>query len=597
MPTATVVKRGFLLALLLALALSACSGLAGEPRIVSTLVPTAEAVVVQDVGYPETAPNLALGIQIFSQRCTDCHGQTGRGDGRLIGTGEGQIAIVPRDLTDGTAAAELTPLDYFTVITDGRIDTFMPPWKAALNEQERWAVALYAYALQYGPEQIALGETVAQAQAIALDALPPQAELVGLTDSELLAQVSPESASLSPEDQLGLAAYVRTRTVEFPEMIGHGLALAAESTEAAPVTLAAGTVSGQVTHGTAGGSVPDDLTVTLHIFDSTFAEETLDTTLDADGRYAFENVDIAADKRYVITARYDERVYGTDFVAGDPTNPALDLPLTLYDVTSDSSAIEIGMMVQQISVSGDSLQVAQVVSFSNTSDRLYSTDQALGPDQFASVQLVLPEGASLLGFDDEQRYVLAEDDRTVYDTVPVVPGDGHIMHVLYELPYSGSLDLPQTLGYALSGQAQLLVSPVSIAVSGPAFTATGQQAMGSNNYATFTATGPLPAGTDFGVTVSGQPQTQTATDAAAVPTETLVPLLLFAAGITILGVGAFMFVRDRRRPAPDTNLMDALVRQIAELDELHASGQLEDAAYEKRRASLKARLVEVMDQD
>ena len=43
--------------------------------------------------------------------------------------------------------------------------------------------------------------------------------------------------------------------------------------------------------------------------------------------------------------------------------------------------------------------------------------------------------------------------------------------------------------------------------------------------------------------------------------------------------------------------MDALVRQIAELDELHASGQLEDAAYEKRRASLKARLVEVMDQD
>ena len=597
MPTATVVKRGFLLALLLALALSACSGLAGEPRIVSTLVPTAEAVVVQDVGYPETAPNLALGIQIFSQRCTDCHGQTGRGDGRLIGTGEGQIAIVPRDLTDGTAAAELTPLDYFTVITDGRIDTFMPPWKAALNEQERWAVALYAYALQYGPEQIALGETVAQAQAIALDELPPQAELVGLTDSELLAQVAPESASLSPEDQLALAAYVRTRTVEFPEMIGHGLTLAAESTEAAPVTLAAGTVSGQVTHGTAGGSVPDDLTVTLHIFDSTFAEETLDTTLDADGRYAFENVDIAADKRYVITARYDERVYGTDFVAGDPTNPALDLPLTLYDVTSDSSAIEIGMMVQQISVSGDSLQVAQVVSFSNTSDRLYSTDQALGPDQFASVQLVLPEGASLLGFDDEQRYVLAEDDRTVYDTVPVVPGDGHIMHVLYELPYSGSLDLPQTLGYALSGQAQLLVSPASIVVSGPAFTATGMQAMGGNNYATFTATGPLPAGTDFGVNVSGQPQTQAATDAAAVPTETLVPLLLFAAGITILGVGAFMFVRDRRRPAPDTNLMDALVRQIAELDELHASGQLEDAAYEKRRASLKARLVEVMDQD
>jgi hypothetical protein len=44
-------------------------------------------------------------------------------------------------------------------------------------------------------------------------------------------------------------------------------------------------------------------------------------------------------------------------------------------------------------------------------------------------------------------------------------------------------------------------------------------------------------------------------------------------------------------------VIDGLVGQIAELDAQHEAGTIDTSAYERRRARLKARLDQLMDED
>jgi hypothetical protein len=70
-----------------------------------------------------------------------------------------------------------------------------------------------------------------------------------------------------------------------------------------------------------------------------------------------------------------------------------------------------------------------------------------------------------------------------------------------------------------------------------------------------------------------------------------------------LGV-AYALTRRRARSAPpadvqvDKNrLIDALTRQIAELDDSHDRGQINHDVYQRQRQQLKARLAELMGED
>ncbi|NOG50920.1 MAG: c-type cytochrome [Chloroflexi bacterium] len=82
--------RMWVLAVLITVSLAACSGLGGEPQVVSTLRPapalTAPATPISDP--------VAAGAQIFAARCATCHGPQGRGDGEMVSSG--QIDTIPR---------------------------------------------------------------------------------------------------------------------------------------------------------------------------------------------------------------------------------------------------------------------------------------------------------------------------------------------------------------------------------------------------------------------------------------------------------------------------------------------------------------------
>jgi DMSO reductase family type II enzyme heme b subunit len=86
------------------------------------------------------------GRQLYTERCSFCHGVAGAGDGAVAD----YLDPRPRDLTSGiykfrtTGTGEL-PMDedIFRVITRGVPGTAMPSWTEVLTEDERWQLVHY----------------------------------------------------------------------------------------------------------------------------------------------------------------------------------------------------------------------------------------------------------------------------------------------------------------------------------------------------------------------------------------------------------------------------------------------------------------------
>ena len=284
--TVKLLQRCFALALFI-LTAAGCSGLAGEPAIVSTVpAPTAP----QPVRLPQSAPDLALGAQIYAQNCTRCHGVSGKGDGELVQSG--QVTGVP-DFTDAKTSQNATPADWYEIVTNGRMDKLMPPWADALSDDERWSVTNYVYSLSSSPDA-ASGVEVAQAESP-----------VGTPE---VAQAT-EAAVLPPQGT--------------PEVNG-GTTVA---------------VSGEITNLTAGSSLPTTLSLTLHAISSNQqSAQTFDATANADGSYRFENVPFEVGGQYVVSASYEGAVFSSELVTANSMDSLVNIPLNIYEVTDDPSA-------------------------------------------------------------------------------------------------------------------------------------------------------------------------------------------------------------------------------------------------------------------
>ena len=103
--------------LLFCLMLSACTGLGGEPQIVATVAPPP--IQIQRGDWQ---PDLENGARIFAERCTDCHGVNGDGQGDLVLAGS---IAQPLDMTSRDLVSAKSPLEWYEIITEGRIENLI----------------------------------------------------------------------------------------------------------------------------------------------------------------------------------------------------------------------------------------------------------------------------------------------------------------------------------------------------------------------------------------------------------------------------------------------------------------------------------------
>lgn len=606
-------------ALILVLLLASCGGLSGEPAIVATLPP--QPTPIPEPNFPVTPPDVALGAEIFTARCSRCHGLTGQGDGELIGPGEQQIANAPRDFTDPATTQGLTPAQWFGTITNGRMDRFMPPWRDELTADQRWAVAMYTFTMSYTADQLASGAVLFdQYRDQASTLLHSLEQMAQLTDAQIATEVG--ASDLSSEDQQAVVRFMRVSSLVNADVIGAEIvsqpaatpevggepAVSLEPAVTAEVVTGpvTGTVTGFISNGTAGGDIPAGLVVNLHILDMSGTEDVREAPVSDDGGYVFSDVPIQDDRGYYVTTTYQGYEFGSDLNFGDPTLGTLELPLVIYEATSDPSGVVITGMVNQISARVDGLQVALIIRFENLSDRVYITDEAVGDNLFASVKLTLPPGAEAVDTGQPERYIVSGNPPTVTDTAPVIPGSQHIFHAIFAMPYDGHLAFDLPLPYRIDGPIQLLISPSSVKATSDQLLPLDSQEVSGVLYDRYGVELTADAGDSLRFTLDGVASdtaatttTTTTTPAAITAPRDWLPVALAAIGVAVIGLGVFFYWRDRQNArsqgaAVNRQLQEALLEQIAELDRAYEAGEINKKTYKKLREPLKERLGEVL---
>lgn len=377
---------------------------------------------------------------------------------------------------------------------------------------------------------------------------------------------------------------------------------AAESTPISPsptsaASQASGAVTGTVRNGTGDASVPADLEIELHGVTVDAAGNiseffTRTTTVDQGDTYRFDDVpfDIPF-SAYVAQVIYD----GVEFSSGtmiDPESPTLDLPLTIYENTTDPSVISVDAMHLILSRHPNALLVNEVMVFSNAGDRVYVSPQPVAGGRRGSVIVPIPADAYGLSFDGGElggRFVAAGE--LVYDTRQVFPGqESHVVTASYIVPFDGSGQIALPITYPTRSVTVLIEEGMQ--VRSTVLADGGSQVIQEQAFQKYVAQ-DLAAGQSLDLQIGS----------AAGWVETL--RIVLAALVGLLGIASVLYwllVARKRGEAPvaetdhPSGPVDAerqeLLRQMAALDEALEAGKINRFEWETRRAELKADLVE-----
>ena len=556
--------------LLLAFSLAACGGLGGEPQIIATV---AWAAPPTDAN-PQAKPDIAQGARIFAEHCASCHGISGDGKGELVLAGS---IPQPIDMTRLELTRRKRPQDWYEIITDGSIEKLMPPWRDALTRQQRWDVALYAYSLGYDEALLQSGERIWAEKCAECSPIKPFSDLessLAISDADYGAQINREdfAAALTPEEVPAVVAYARMQSLMNP-------------TNRAPI----GSFTGQVRHGTAGGSLPADTVVQLQYGNPELGFSFAETTLDEDFSFTFEDIPLTADFTYTVGAVYLDRLFARRLPAGNPAHQSL----AVYDLTHDPSVVSVSrieLFIEAVRLNdlGSGLYVSQIIRYRNSSDHLYTSGRGFDDGREASLLIQLPAGARIMSGDENGRYIIVEDlenvPDSVIDTLPVVPGDSHEVRVEYFVPYVDGLMLEQAFSNAIGGEITVTLSDSLRVISD------SLNAESSPDDRLLVFSGRLNSSL-LAFEIVGNPFVTSSDDQNAITGDVLPPLLLGIAGLAAAAM-AGLIVQGRRQDK--SRRIDILIGQIAQLDEKHDRGQINHDLYQRQRRALKEQLGQLM---
>jgi mono/diheme cytochrome c family protein len=85
------------------------------------------------------ATSIAAGQKVYAKSCAPCHGDTGKGDGKMAA----ELNPKPSDLTDAEWKHGSADGEIYLVIHDGAKNTGMKPFASKITEHQIWDVVNY----------------------------------------------------------------------------------------------------------------------------------------------------------------------------------------------------------------------------------------------------------------------------------------------------------------------------------------------------------------------------------------------------------------------------------------------------------------------
>jgi len=219
-----------------------------------------------------------------------------------------------------------------------------------------------------------------------------------------------------------------------------------------------------------------------------------------------------------------------------------------------------------------------------------STERVIANPGAAILHIGLPAGATQFKLDPSipaDTLVPGGDGLDYFGSFPAASEGSQSIAFSYVLP-KGSTKLDRAVPFPI-GTVNLLVrgDPQAISVSGDSYTAQGTRDFEGQVYQLFQASN-LAAGQNVPLKI----------EPASAPLDWRI--LLGIALIVVGGVGLVLWQRSQRKQtavAPEAVQKDALIDQIAALDDEFAEGKIDEINYKAKRAKLKDKLVKLMDEE
>jgi mono/diheme cytochrome c family protein len=585
-------------------------------RLFSGLVLTgallvATGVLAQTAAQPEQPPDARAGLVVYGQRCANCHGNTALGDGELAR----DLPNPPAALADPAFLRAATPSELFETITDGRIPQGMPPFGDAssdpLSEATRWDVISAIYSLGTPIESVEQGEALyvetcqpchgADGRGDGPEATGPPGDL---TLSEFWATTSNQSVydilsgqgiadhqfELSDDQLWATVDYLRTFSYAYTDAL------------AAFRPLEVASISGQVENGTTGEIVGQPLVATLRAFTQALnITLTLTETVGADGRYTFNLTDVPQEWFYRVGVSYNGIDFSSGFGQLSFSEPVLDLPITVFEQTTDPSDVLIERLHIVASFADGFVQVGELYVVSNVSDAVFMGES--GRAEEGTFRLSLPPEATSIdfqrGFGSVDSFIPTSE--VIFtgdgwaDTLPVRPGTGLLLLVQYVLPYDREGRYSHQVYYDTAGVTLVLAEAGVRLDEADGWTNRGLQSTEMGSFTSYSLDNLAP-GAALTLSLEGRPRSGGGGPAAAVLGGSTELLVGGAAALIVLIAAALIVRRWRQEPEPLAG-REELLLAIAELDEAFEAGELDAAEYEAERDDLKAELMAIWEDE
>jgi mono/diheme cytochrome c family protein len=604
-------RLSFVVLLLLASLLAACSLASPAPvgKVSSQAQQPPAAQSAEPFQLPSRRPDAVAGAALYQEKCVRCHGEAGRGDGEMAGQIQTQFGSPVSDLTSDVTARAKTPQQWYDAVSNGNLQKGMPPFSGSLNPDQRWDVIAYAWSLAATPDQIATGKAVYQEQCAHChgdqgkgDGKDAPANLSDLSDFAALAQAAPGlwdqalATGHVPSFAGTLSEGARRASIDYVRTFAYDSAASASASSATPNATPGGLpstttgpaapikIEGTIINATAGQSVPDNLPLTLYIVPHQGSQQDMITRTfqsGVGGRFVITDAQIDSSNLVAVGVDYKDLSFYSDVA---PAGPQVTLPITVYESTSDAAQVKVDTLHIVVEPDANGLNVTEIYVLSNDSDRFVA-----GFGQ-PVLHFGLPAGATNLQLDPAQQRVIeqAGDGLDYYDAIPVGQQVQQIVYQ-YSLPSTAT-----SLGRAiyqplaavnllLSGQAdQLTVTSDQLKAGGPQTIPSSGQ-----TFQQYTAFDMQPG--------------QTLSVSISTPASPFDWRIVLGVGLVIVGViGLVIWQRgQKRQPVAADNTAaqrEALIDQIAALDDEFADGQIDEINYKAKRAQLKEKLLKLMEE-
>lgn len=332
------------------------------------------------------------------------------------------------------------------------------------------------------------------------------------------------------------------------------------------------------------------------------------------GHFVFSGKAIAPSNFYLVQATHD----GADYHAAvqfDPDGNAL-VALTVFDSTSKMPSLRIRAARILVQAQGNQASVRELYAIKNTSQPPQTYVNPKGTFGFhLSPAAGAPRVAAvgLMNMPLPQTPVAGKRKGDYSVSYPIKPGLTVFM-VAYTSDYSADhLKLADDVSLPID-QLELYVNPPSLTVTSSLFQLAGQDSKSGS--AVYTAQN-LPARATLAASLSGVPEPAgaggaTGSEASSEPQVKVVPGSITKIGIPLLLCFLLVLLwalgirvakelprwRAARNGSPVQKQyqtkFESVIRSIAALDELHATGKISEKKYWKERLELKAKAVAIL---